>query len=182
MGQGDHIIRERQFKLVEGDNPILQIKLSGVSEECNRHQLAEDLDVTMETFHGLGLSANQIGIMERAFIMYSNFKNREKLVCFNPEIIQYSPDEVFEDEGCLSYPGLWLKIKRPASIVLKYEDAEGKVIERPFTGLESRIAQHEYDHMEGLNFINRVSKLRLQMATKRRDKQLKKSNRIKGLA
>ena len=170
------------FKIIGNDNPIMEVSLSGISEKCDRKQLAIDLDETMENSHGLGLSANQMGIMERAFIMFSDFKKREKLVCFNPEILEYSVEQVFEDEGCLSNPGLWLKIKRPESIVIKYEDADGKVTERPFRGLESRIAQHEYDHMEGKNFMNLVSKLRLQMAVKRRDKQLKKSNRIKGLA
>ena len=170
------------YKLIENENAVLQVPLSGVSEECSRHELEQDLIATMKNFNGLGLSANQVGIMEKIFVMYTNFDDREAEGIFNPKILTYGERMVFMEEGCLSYPGLWLKIKRPASIVLKYEDAEGKVIERPFTGLESRIAQHEYDHMEGLNFMNLVSKLRLQMATKRRDKQLKKSNRIKGLA
>jgi len=163
------------FKIIGNDNPIMQVPLSGVSEKCDRKQLAEDLNETMENFHGLGLSANQMGIMERAFIMFSDFQKREKLVCFNPEILEYSVEHVFEDEGCLSNPGLWLKIKRPEAIVLKYEDEDGKVTERPFRGLESRIAQHEYDHMEGKNFMDLVSKLRLQMAIKRRKKQEIKS-------
>ena len=79
------------------------------------------------------------------------------------------------DEGCLTYPGLWLKVKRPDGIEVTYEDENGEKQERAMFGLECRIFQHEYDHMIGTNFTKKVSKLRLDMARKRQKKQAKKS-------
>ena len=170
------------YKLIENENAVLQVPLSGVSEECSRHELEQDLIATMKNFNGLGLSANQVGIMEKIFVMYTNFDDREAEGIFNPKILTYGERMVFMEEVCLSYPGLWLKVKRPYDIVVEYENAKSERIERPLKDMESRIFQHEMDHMNGKNFTDLVSKLRLQMAKKRRDKQLKKSNRIKGLA
>ena len=163
------------FKLIENTNPALTIPLSGCSEDMNRQEMKDNLIETMEHFNGIGLSANQCGIMERVFVMYSDVKKKEIIACFNPKIITESDEEVFMDEGCLTYPGLWLKVKRPDGIEVTYEDENGEKQERAMFGLEGRIFQHEYDHMEGTNFTQKVSKLRLDMARKRQKKQAKKS-------
>ena len=78
------------------------------------------------------------------------------------------------DEGCLSYPGLWLKVRRPEGIEVTYEDVKGELQEKAMFGLEARIFQHEYDHMDGLNFTDRVSKLKMDRAKKRLKKVQKK--------
>ena len=163
------------FKLIENTNTALTIPLSGCSEDMNRQEMKDNLIETMEHFNGIGLSANQCGIMERVFVMYSDVKKKEIIACFNPKIITESDEEVFMDEGCLTYPGLWLKVKRPDGIEVTYEDENGEKQERAMFGLEGRIFQHEYDHMEGTNFTKKVSKLRLDMARKRQLKQAKKS-------
>ena len=87
---------------------------------------------------------------------------------------EYSEEKILMDEGCLTYPGLWLKVNRPTSIKAEWEDSKGTKGEYALSGLESRVFQHEYDHMEGTNFTERVSKLKLDMAHKRRKKQLRK--------
>jgi peptide deformylase len=79
------------------------------------------------------------------------------------------------DEGCLTYPGLWVKVRRSENIACSYEDENGKFQEVQMFGLEARIFQHEYDHMEGTNFTNHVSKLKLDMAQKRLSKVTKRS-------
>ena len=163
------------FKLIENTNTALTIPLSGCSEDMNRQEMKDNLIETMEHFNGIGLSANQCGIMERVFVMYSDVKKKEIIACFNPKIITESDEEVFMDEGCLTYPGLWLKIKRPDGIEVTYEDENGEKQERAMFGLECRVFQHEYDHMEGTNFIKKVSKLKLDMAQRRQKKQAKKS-------
>jgi len=84
------------------------------------------------------------------------------------------------DEGCLTYPGLWLKVKRPVWIKATWEDTQGTVGEYKLEGLEARIFQHEYDHMEGTNFTKKVSKLRMRRALKRLEKQTKKVSRANG--
>ena len=163
------------FKLIENTNPALTIPLSGCSEDMNRQEMKDNLIETMEHYNGIGLSANQCGIMERVFVMYSDVKKREIIACFNPKIVTESDEEIFMDEGCLTYPGLWLKVKRPDGIEVTYEDENGEKQEKAMFGLEGRIFQHEYDHMIGTNFTKKVSRLRLDMARKRQKKQAKKS-------
>ena len=153
----------------------MNLKLDGVSPDLDREELVENLVETMKQESGMGLSANQVGILERVFIMYSNLKERKIIACFNPQIIEESTEQLLMDEGCLTYPGLWLKVKRPVWIKATWEDSQGTVGEYKLEGLESRIFQHEYDHMEGTNFTKKVSKLRLNMARKRQKKQAKKS-------
>ena len=80
-------------------------------------------------------------------------------------------------EGCLTWPGLWLKVRRPEGIEVTYEDAKGELHEKAMFGLEARIFQHEYDHMEGTDFTKRVSKLKLDRAKKRLRKVQKKLDR-----
>ena len=163
------------FKLIENTNLALTIPLSGCSEDMNRQEIKDNLIETMEHYNGIGLSANQCGVMERVFVMYSDVKKKGIIACFNPKIVSESDEEVFMDEGCLTFPGLWLKVKRPDGIEVTYEDENGEKQERAMFGLECRIFQHEYDHMEGINFTKKVSKLRLDMARKRQLKQAKKS-------
>ena len=78
------------------------------------------------------------------------------------------------DEGCLTFPGLWLKVKRPDGIEVEYEDENGEKQEKAMFGLEARIFQHEYDHMQGTNFTKKVSRLKLNRAKKRLQKVQKK--------
>ena len=163
------------YQLVKNNNPLLTIPLSAVSGGVDREQIKNDLIETMKNFSGIGLSANQVGIMERVFVMYGDFAKREAIACFNPKITYKSEEEDFMEEGCLSYPGLWLKLKRPNWIEVEYENENGEQIKNKFVGLEARVFQHEYDHMEGTNFTKKVSRLRLTRAKKRQKKQLKKS-------
>ena len=128
----------------------------------------------MKNFNGICLSANQIGIMERVFVMYSDIKNKKTMVCFDPRIVSFSDEEIVMEEGCLTFPGLWLKVSRPDGIEVIYEDENGEKQEKAMFGLEARIFQHEYDHMEGTNFTKKVSKLRLDRAKKRLKKVQKK--------
>ena len=87
------------YELLESNNPLLSITLSGCSKDLNRKELKENLIETMENFTGIGLSANQCGIMERAFIMYSDVKKKEIIACFNPKIIYESEEKIFMDES-----------------------------------------------------------------------------------
>mgnify|MGYP001197253446 FL=1 len=163
------------YLMIETGHPFLKMKLDGVSEDINRQDVAENLIDTMRLENGVGLAANQVGLLERVFVMYSDIKEKKIIACFNPHIIEYATEEIVMDEGCLSYPGLWLKIKRPVWIRATWEDQNGVKDEYKLAGLEARIFQHEMDHMEGLNFTDLVSNLKLSMAKKRVQKQLKKS-------
>ena len=108
-------------------------------------------------FHlnGVGLSANQIRIDERAFVMIRDVENNEILVCFNPKIIKSYTEEVEFEEGCLSYPDVFLNISRPDKIVIKYEDVDKKEHKMKLQGFASRVFQHELDHLDGIDFTER---------------------------
>jgi peptide deformylase len=133
-----------------------------------RTKLADDLINYCHALRGLGLSANQVGIPKRVFCVTSG---DYKEVFFNPEIIEYSENTNMLDEGCLTYPGVYVSLKRPVSITLKYEDVNGEQREQKFSGLTSRIIQHEYDHMEGKNFLDYASTLKKALALKKARKK-----------
>ena len=163
------------YTLLENNNLALTIPLSGCSEDLDRKELMDNLIETMKSFHGIGLSASQCGVMERVFVMYSDVRKGEIISCFNPQLISEGTEMVLMDEGCLTFPGLWLKIRRPDHIACSFEDENGDSQQVTMMGLECRIFQHEMDHMDGTNFTNRVSKLKLDMGKKRAAKMKKRS-------
>ena len=165
------------FKLIESTHPMLKLPIEKCSDEIDRNKVKEDLIDSMKNYQGIGLSANQIGIMERVFVMYSNVKEREIIACFNPQILSVSNKKVLMDEGCLSYPGLWLKVSRPDGVEVSYEDEKGELHKKAMFGLECRVFQHEYDHMEGTDFTQKVSSLKLNMALKRLEKVKKRAKK-----
>ena len=167
------------FKLLESDNPILKVKLEDCNPELNRQEIKDNLIETMQHYEGIGLSANQIGVMERVFVMYNHVETKQIIACFNPKIIKEGEEKVLIDEGCLSFPGLWVKVNRPETIEVEYEDENGEKVQRELYGLQSRIFQHEYDHMEGSNFTEKVSKLKLDMAIKKQKKLDDLAQRLK---
>ena len=145
------------YELLESNHPSLSVPLTEVTDsQEGREQIQQDLVDTMRAKSGIGLSANQIGIWERAFAMVRDLENNEVMVCFNPRIVKSYSEEVEMEEGCLSYPELFLKIKRPDKIVVKYEDEDKKIHKIKLQGLASRVFQHEYDHMEGIDFTQRT--------------------------
>ena len=162
-------------QLVSVTDPILKNPLESCSIGLDRKELQDRLLSAMEHYQGIGLSANQIGIKERVFIMYSDVKKKETITCFDPLITEYHLDKIIMDEGCLTWPGLWLKVERSEGIRCVYNDVDGELVQVEMHGLESRIFQHEYDHMEGTNFTQRVSRLKLNMAKRRATKMKKKS-------
>ena len=163
------------YELLESNHPSLSVPVTEVTDsQEGREQIQQDLVDTMRAKSGIGLSANQLGIGARVFTMYADVKKKDIIVCFNPKIITLSEETVLMDEGCLSYPGLWLKVRRAEGIEVTYENVKGELQEKAMFGLEARVFQHEYDHMEGTNFTKRVSKLKLDLAKKRLKKVRKK--------
>ena len=143
-------------ELVDPEHQLFHHRIQSCSYNLDRHHLSRVLIDNMIHHNGIGISANQIGIWERAFAMIRDVENNEVMVCFNPRIIKSYTEEVEMEEGCLSYPELFLKIKRPDKIVVKYEDEDKKTHNLKLQGLASRVFQHEYDHMEGIDFTQRT--------------------------
>ena len=143
-------------ELVEPEHQLFHLRIQSCSYNLDRHHLSRVLIDNMIHHNGIGISANQIGIWERAFAMIRDLEHNEVIVCFNPRIVKSYAEEVEMEEGCLSYPELFLKIKRPDKIVVKYEDEDKKTHKIKLQGLASRVFQHEYDHMEGIDFTQRT--------------------------
>ena len=120
----------------------------------------------------LGISAVQCGV---DLAMFAMLVEETPKVCINPEIAAASFEMVLMEEGCLSFPGMLLKVNRPAGIVARYKTLEGQEITERLEGLAARVWLHEYDHCQGICFTDRVSKLKLNMAKKRLEKQKQRS-------
>ena len=142
--------------LIPSDDPLLHKKIKKCSYNLDRSKLSYTLNENMFHYNGVGLSANQIGIEERVFVMISDMETQETITCFNPKIIKESKELVIMEEGCLSYPELFLDISRPSNILVKYEDEGKNIIKIKLNGFIARVFQHEYDHMEGIDFTQRT--------------------------
>jgi len=122
----------------------------------------------MHEENGMGLAANQMGITKRFFaIGHDSFDTFKKpVIIWNPQIIMQSKEKVIDVEGCLSFKDVFVKVERPKVIEVQYETTKGKTRYARLDGMESKCFQHEHDHLEGITFNQRVSKLRWQMAKK----------------
>jgi len=123
--------------------------------------------------NGIGLAANQVGITKRVFVMGSkNIEGfPEPFALFNPKILETSQEEKLDQEGCLSYPGLYLMVKRPEWVRAEYQDSKGNTHEIKVYGYLAKCFQHEYDHLDGICFVDKVSKLKLDLAMKKLKKR-----------
>ena len=119
--------------------------------------------------NGMGLAANQIGITKRFFaIGHEAFDTMSKpAIIYNPKILKSSKDKVIDLEGCLSFRNVWLKVERPRKVEVQYELSNGQIQMAELDGMESKCFQHEVDHLDGITFDKRVSKLKWQMAKKK---------------
>ena len=144
-----------KLQLTPNTHPILHEKVKKCSYDLNRAEISKILYENMVYHNGVGLSANQIGINERVFIMIKDLENEEVITCFNPRILKQSSKKCIMEEGCLSYPDEFVDVERSESVVVKYED-ENKVNHKvKLEGLAARVFLHEFDHMEGINFTQK---------------------------
>ena len=134
-------------------------------------EFSKDLIKFMYDNNGVGLAANQIGISYRIFAMRGEPEN---FVCFNPRIVDISNENIILEEGCLTYPGFFVKIKRPKAIRIRFETPNGDTLTKQFTGMTARIAQHETDHLNGIVFFNNANRYHKEQAFKRWTKFKKK--------
>jgi peptide deformylase len=130
--------------------------------------VAAALQATRRAHKAHGLAANQVGLNLRMFVMGSDFA---EFVCINPEIISHNNVTVLDTEGCLSFPKLFLKVPRCESVTVKYFDEDLKEVNCEFKGTFARCFQHELDHLNGITFNSKVSRLVLAMAMKKRQEK-----------
>jgi peptide deformylase len=159
--------------LVDSNDPILREpceKFNFISPQVDLREFGNDLVKTMYEHNGLGLSANQVGVPLQIFTM----RTETPLLIINPRIIEVSKELVELEEGCLSFPNELVKVKRPIWIIARYIQANGKGHTQKFEGMTARVFQHEMDHMMGKTMFDYLSRLKRDMAAKKKAKQQKK--------
>ena len=170
---------ERLLQLIPPSDPRVKSAIAPFTDDMlkehdfkDRKELSEEMFKSMARYGGIGLSANQVGLPFNMFVLgnHLSLENGLKMACFNPMIVSTSEETIMMKEGCLTYPFLFLSIKRPRKCVVKYTDENGDLKEGNLDGMISRIFQHEYEHMLGRNFTEHASKMKLQMAEKKAKK------------
>jgi len=168
-------------EIVIEPDPILRkksVNLEKVDDELRG--LLDDMLETMYSAPGIGLAAVQVGVLKRLIVIdISKEKDKKNpLFLINPEIISRSNKTSIYEEGCLSLPGHFAEIERPAECHVKYIDYSGKEKEIKANGLLSTCIQHEVDHLNGILFIDYLSKLKKDMILKKLVKNKKELNKI----
>lgn len=169
------------YKLVDFYDPILRkptvpVKLETIQDMKNAEYIMHSLSETMRALGGLGLSANQVGLEHR---VCSVDMGDDIWVMFNPQVIDSSlVNQSQYAEGCLSYPGLYLKIPRPERITVRFQAVGGQFVEQEFAGLTAVCVQHEIDHLDGIVYTEQVSPIKLDQAKRKVKQNLKKIKRI----
>jgi peptide deformylase len=157
------------FKLGPHDTLIQKSEPWNFLLDGSGESLEKDMCEFMIASNGIGLAANQIGIAKRVFVMGSNniLGFPTPFAVFNPKIIEASTEMILDQEGCLSYPGLFLTVKRPSWIIAEYQNSCGDTIEAKFEGYLAKCFQHELDHLDGICFVDKVSQMKLNLAMKK---------------
>jgi peptide deformylase len=163
-------------KLVKSDDAVLKqiAEPWDFSVDGDAKELEIDLVQAMIMNNGIGLAAPQVGISKSVFAI--KLTDQVPFCMFNPEIESHSTDLVDSEEGCLSFPNLFLKVKRYSSVRVKYFDRTGQMCIMDLTGTDARCVQHELDHLSGVCFTSKISPLKLALAIK---KQRKRNGRTK---
>jgi len=143
--------------VTEGDE-ILRKRCREVSEVTDRIRMTmEDMLETMREQYGVGIAAPQVGIMRRMFIAEPEPERVYYMI--NPEILEQSGSQI-DDEGCLSVPGMIGTVERPEKIKIKAMDLDGVEHVYDFEGFDARVMCHEYDHLEGILYIDKAENIR----------------------
>ena len=165
--------------LYDENHPMLKVQVPEYKKDLPNsimELLVKRLKMTMKLYGGVGLSANQCGVFERVFVIGTD---QFQIACINPRITGKSPSTVKESEGCLSYPGFYLKINRPDWVNVEFIDVTGALKQMRLEGVTARCFQHELDHMNGIRMVDHVGPVALQMARRKQNKAIKKIIRSK---
>ena len=155
------------MELVKSNSPLLQcaarefdFKEHGIEYA---EKLVEQMASIMVANSGLGIAAPQVGLLYRMFLVADPNSGMIDAF-FNPKIVNESDEQVLYEEGCISFPGLWVKVKRPASIRLRFTNQYGETNTKQFEDLAARVILHEMDHLDGITFKRRANYAHLQQA------------------
>lgn len=168
------------LKIVHYPEPVLLTVGKPIGEEEfneDLRRLVEDMFETMYSAGGVGLAAPQVGVSQRLFVMDCSGGEdaSRKFALINPEIVAQEGEQI-GDEGCLSFPGIYTKVRREVRTVVRFHDVFGNSQELDVTDLEARCVLHETDHCDGIVFLDRMTALKRELA-KRKIKKLQKTGK-----
>ena len=163
---------------------VLRKHSAEITEEDNVIKISEMLSDTLKKAEGIGLAGPQINLLKRAFVistspLVEDYITLERFegIFINPVIVDRNNEPEIYTEGCLSFPGIYEDVERPGKVLVRYQDLSFKTIEEELDGIKARIFQHEFDHLEGILFIDKISVLRRKLLTGNLNK-IKKDNVI----
>lgn len=142
--------------LTDGDEILRKISKPVTVFDNNLAVLLDDMFETMQKNEGAGLAGVQVGVLKRLFVMKAG---KEAYECINPEIIKQEGENNIKIEGCLSVPGKCGIVERPNKVWVKFQDRTGKIINKKFTGFEAKCFCHESDHLDGILYIDKATKM-----------------------
>jgi len=158
------------MKIIKFPDPILREKMPEFdfnNPVMDPKELEKEMIATMFASDGIGLSANQVGIRTRVFVMGHTSNPETAQAFFNPEVIA-SVDTIKDlEEGCLSFPGIYVNIKRPTAIIARWQNSSGEQQESKFYDYDCKCFLHELDHLEGIVFQDRVGQAKWLLAVKK---------------
>ena len=157
------------------------VEREDITEELR--ELAQDMAETMYDEPGIGLAATQVGVPVRLIVMdldWAESEERRPRMLVNPKIVRREGREISEQEGCLSVPDFKADVERDAHVVVRARTLDWEEVEYDATELESYCLQHEIDHLDGILFIDRISRLKRDLYVKRRKNQLRRDREEQG--
>lgn len=166
------VLYGENFEMLNDEIPLYRDELPNF-EMSN---LIKRLKMTMKLYGGIGLSANQCGIYERVFVIGTD---QFQIACINPKVLEVSQEINKDNEGCLSFPGLFLKVPRPISVYAEFMDEFGETRRMWLDGITARCYLHELDHMNGVKFTSKVGTVTMSQARRKQSKLMKKIQRSK---
>ncbi len=145
--------------LHDGDETLRKISKTVVDFDANLHTLLDDMAETMKKCDGAGLAAVQVGVLKRAFVMRAG-SDKPLRECINPKILREEGINKIKVEGCLSVPGKCGTVERPEKVWVEYQDRNGNLISnKKFTGFEAKCFCHEFDHLNGILYIDKATEM-----------------------
>jgi len=164
-------------------SPVLRKSSADITEKDNVPGFSETLFSTLKNAKGIGLAGTQVNILKRVFVIDTSPLSEDDItiekyekVFINPVILERDNDDVIFREGCLSIPDIFEEVKRPSKIWVRYNDLSFNIIEEEMTGIVARIFQHEYDHLEGILFIDKINPVKRKILSPKLNK-IKKLSR-----
>ena len=149
---------ELRYELTLYPSPLLRRPCPPVEAfDADLTVILEGMYERMHASQGVGLAAPQVGIRKRILVISATGKKEDQIALINPTITDKFGETTVAEEGCLSFPDIYAEVSRPEKCTVKAFTPEGEEIERTFEGFESRIVQHEYDHLEGVLLVDRMS-------------------------